>query len=106
MSGAADHQHSSFIILITSRDVEYEGEGEDGERVEEVLHRVVALREAHREVALHRHRDRRPHGARQRDLDHGQPIGGQPRPAMARKGLRENVKDIITRGVSSKLVYY
>ena len=47
-----------------------------------MLHRVVAHREAHRAVALHRHGDRRPHGARQRDLDHRQPIGGQPRPAM------------------------
>ena len=65
----------------SSRNVEYEGEGDDGEGVEEVLHGVVALREAHRRVALHRHRDRRPHGARQRDLDHRQPVRRQPGPA-------------------------
>ena len=47
-----------------------------------MLHGVVALGEADGEVALHRHRDRRPHRAGQRDLDHGQPVRGQPGPAM------------------------
>ena len=43
--------------------VEYEAESEDGEGVEEVLHRVEALREADGAVALHAHSDRRPHRA-------------------------------------------
>ena len=68
-------------IITSSRYVEDEGECEDGEGVEEVLHGVVPLGEADGEVALHRHRDRRPHRARQRDLDHRQPVRGQPRPA-------------------------
>ena len=46
-----------------------------------MLHGVVALREADRRVALHRHGDRRPHGARQRDLNHRQPVRRQPGPA-------------------------
>ena len=64
--------------LEEARNVEDEGEGHDGDGVVEVLDLLGAVGEADGEVPLDADSHSGPDGARQADLDDGQPVGGKP----------------------------